>query len=144
MRRGDTRVALLKALQDKSGHGYELMQRLSERSGGRWRPSAGSVYPTLQALEDEGLVSSSEQNGKRVYSLTDAGQAEVAARGDQAGPFGPGGPGGGPDGGLRTAVMQLIGAARQASHALAPEKMAAVEQIVNDARRKIYEILASS
>ena len=52
MRRGDTRYALLSALTDGPGHGYELIQRLEERTGGRWKPSPGSVYPTLQLLAD--------------------------------------------------------------------------------------------
>ena len=80
MRRGDIRRALLATLEDGPGHGYELIGRLEERSGGVWRPSPGSVYPTLQMLEDEGLVRSDEREGKRVYELTEAGRAEAAER----------------------------------------------------------------
>jgi len=75
MRRGDIRWALLEALKDGPAHGYELIVRLEERSGGMWRPSPGSVYPTLQMLEDEGLVRSQERESKRVYELTDDGRA---------------------------------------------------------------------
>jgi len=77
MRRGDTRRALLAALLDGPGHGYELMGRLEARSGGMWRPSPGSVYPTLQLLEDEGLVHAEERDGTRVYDLTDAGREKA-------------------------------------------------------------------
>src|SRR3954471_22480834 len=65
-RRGDIRTALLVALTDAPAHGYELIQRIEDKSEGAWRPSAGSVYPTLQLLEDEGLVTSTESDGKRV------------------------------------------------------------------------------
>src|SRR4051794_19550138 len=71
MRRGDIRTALLVVLEDGPGHGYELIQRLEAKSEGAWRPSPGSIYPTLQLLEDEGLVRSVEREGKRVYEVTD-------------------------------------------------------------------------
>ena len=71
-RRGDIRLALLSGLTDGPAHGYELIQRLSDRSGGRWKPSPGSVYPTLQMLEDAGFASSSQQDDKRVYAITEA------------------------------------------------------------------------
>src|SRR5262245_53359556 len=77
MRRGDIRTALLAVLAEAPGHGYEVMQRLEEKSGGAWRPSPGSVYPTLQQLQDEGLVTSTERDGKRIFELTDAGRAEA-------------------------------------------------------------------
>ena len=73
MRRGDIRTAVLAILAEEPGHGYEVMQRLEEKSGGAWRPSPGSVYPMLQLLEDEGLVRSTERDGKRVFEVTDAG-----------------------------------------------------------------------
>ena len=85
MRRGDIRTALLSALTDGPAHGYELIRRLEEKSGGTWRPSPGSVYPTLQLFEDEGLVRSEERDGKRVYELTEAGQAEAAERAERMG-----------------------------------------------------------
>src|ERR1700686_26525 len=69
MRRGDIRRAILSSLREEPGHGYEVMRRLENRSGGIWRPSPGSVYPTLQMLEDEGLVRSESRDGTRVYEL---------------------------------------------------------------------------
>ena len=81
-RRGDVRSAILTLLGEKPMHGYEMIQELEERTGGRWRPSAGWIYPTLQLLSDEGLVKAEEVDGKRVFSLTDAGSKQVAERSD--------------------------------------------------------------
>ena len=74
-RRGDIRTAILRLLAEQPMHGYQIIQELSTRSGGVWNPSAGSIYPTLQQLADEGLVDSEESAGKKVYHLTDAGRA---------------------------------------------------------------------
>ncbi|MCQ0006040.1 PadR family transcriptional regulator [Actinomadura madurae] len=79
-RRGNVRAALLALLAERAMHGYEMIQELDARTGGVWRPSPGSVYPTLQMLEDEGLVSSEEEGGKRLFSLTDAGREEASAQ----------------------------------------------------------------
>src|ERR1700757_1119332 len=75
---GEVRLAILSLLSDGPKHGYQLMKELEERSGGLYRASAGSVYPTLQLLEDEGLIVAELHDGKRAYSLTDAGRAELA------------------------------------------------------------------
>src|SRR3954452_4192060 len=85
MRRGDIRTAVLAVLVEEPGHGYEVMQRLETKSEGAWRPSPGSVYPMLQLLEDEGLVRSTERDGKRVFEVTDAGSTEAASRAEEAG-----------------------------------------------------------
>ena len=77
MRRGAIRTAILLALREEPAHGYEVMRRLEEMSGGLWRPSPGSVYPHLQMLEDEGLVRSSDVDRSRTYALTDEGRAEA-------------------------------------------------------------------
>src|SRR5271157_2645531 len=77
MRRGEIRAAILLALREEPAHGYEVMRRLEELSGGLWRPSPGSVYPHLQMLEDEGLVQSADVEGSRTYTLTDTGRAEA-------------------------------------------------------------------
>lgn len=75
---GELRLALLSLLAEGPKHGYELMKQLEARSGGLYRASAGSVYPTLQQLEDEGLARSESRDGKRVYQLTDEGEQVVA------------------------------------------------------------------
>jgi DNA-binding PadR family transcriptional regulator len=85
MRHGDVRVALLLALSEGPAHGYELGQRLLRASNGAWQPSPGSIYPTLQSLADEDLVSSDEQGQKRIYTLTPNGATflkERSARGE--------------------------------------------------------------
>mgnify|MGYP001825692529 CR=1 FL=1 len=74
---GEVRLALLSLLAERPQHGYELMKQLEERSGGMYRASAGTVYPTLAQLQDEGLVVSDTEEGKRVYRLTDAGREEL-------------------------------------------------------------------
>ncbi len=78
--RGDLKFALLELLQERPMHGYEMMKALEEKSGGFYTSSPGSVYPTLQMLEDRGFVSVQEADGKKVYSLTDAGRAFLADR----------------------------------------------------------------
>ena len=80
---GEVRLALLSLLEESAQHGYQLMKGLEERSGGTYRASAGTVYPTLQQLEDEGLVESESSCGKRVYQLTDAGRSELETQADK-------------------------------------------------------------
>ena len=74
VRKGELKFVLLRLLSDEPMHGYELMRRLEEESGGLYTPSPGSVYPTLQLLEDQGYVSSTQEDGKRVYRLTSLGR----------------------------------------------------------------------
>ncbi|RPJ85366.1 MAG: PadR family transcriptional regulator, partial [Acidobacteria bacterium] len=74
---GEVRLGLLSLLEQEPKHGYQLMKELEERSGGFYRASAGTIYPTLQMLEDEGLVISEAADGKRVYRITEAGRAEL-------------------------------------------------------------------
>src|SRR5690242_10301253 len=76
-RRGDVRVAILDVLRGEPMNGYQVMQQIAERSGGAWKPSPGSVYPTIQQLEDEGLVEGVDGTGQRKLKLTTAGWAHV-------------------------------------------------------------------
>src|SRR5947208_4728520 len=78
--RGDVKFALLELLQERPMHGYEMMKALEEKSGGFYSPSAGSIYPTLQMLEDRGFVTSNSIEGKKVYTITDSGRALFAER----------------------------------------------------------------
>jgi len=77
---GDLRLYLLSLLDEGPRHGYDLMQALSDRTGGTYTPSAGTVYPRLAKLEEEGLVTKTVDGRKTIYAITDAGRAEVAAR----------------------------------------------------------------
>jgi DNA-binding PadR family transcriptional regulator len=78
MGKGDVRAAILSLLTEEPMHGYQIIRQIEERTDGLWKPSAGSVYPTLQLLADEGLVTAETANDRKVYALTDAGR-EVAA-----------------------------------------------------------------
>src|SRR6478752_8876595 len=80
--RGEVRSAVLALLAERPMHGYQIIREIEERSSGSWKPSAGSVYPTLQLLADEGLIRAEESNGRKIYSLTEAGRAEA----EEAGP----------------------------------------------------------
>ena len=144
MRHGDIRTTLLVVLGEGSGHGYDLIQRLEEKSEGAWRPSPGSVYPTLQLLEDEGLVRSTERDAKRVYEVTDAGRAEATSRIEEAGgtPWELAGRNGRPSGELREVLFQLHLAAKQIAGAGTPEQRERAIVIIRDARKQLYGILA--
>lgn len=80
--RGDLKYVILDLLQGGPRHGYDIIRALEERFHGFYTPSAGSVYPTLQLLEDQGFVTSNQQDGKRVYTITDAGRAFLEERAD--------------------------------------------------------------
>jgi DNA-binding PadR family transcriptional regulator len=142
-RRGDVRFALLRIISERPMHGYDLIKELEQRSGGMWRPSPGSIYPTLQLLEEEGLIKGADQDGKRVYSITDAGTAELEERSQRAGDapwdFGPAAEG---LGALRDAGFQLVGAAMQVARTGSKEQREQTAEILAEARRKIYALLA--
>jgi DNA-binding PadR family transcriptional regulator len=80
--RGDLKFVILRLIADKPMHGYEVMQALEEESGGGYKPSPGSVYPTLQMLEDEGLLRCREEDGKKIYEITEEGKAYLEENGD--------------------------------------------------------------
>ena len=145
-RRGDIRIVLLSALTDGPGHGYELIQRIEQRTDGRWRPSPGSVYPTLQLLEDAEFVTSSQQGDKKVYAITEAGQEELKRLVEQSGmpPWVAGGEGAGGYGDLRKSLMGLAQATKQLTVSGTPEQVATITGVLDDARRKIYQLLAEN
>ena len=142
-RRGDIRAGILHLLADvdRPMHGYEMIRELQERSGGAWRPSAGSIYPTLQLLEDEGLVASTEDSGKRLYSLTDAGREEIANRGGQAPWEEFAEAADSPWHELRNAGMGLMAAAMQGAHAANEDQLGRITDTLREARSRIYRIL---
>lgn len=139
MRRGDIRGALLAGLTDGPAHGYELINRLEERSGGMWRPSAGSVYPTLQLLQEEGLITGRDEEGKRVFELTGEGRA-AAEQARVRSPWDGEEPAGRAEFGR--AVKTLMLAVRQAAAAGDDSQMEAVTAILTEARQKVYRLLA--
>jgi DNA-binding PadR family transcriptional regulator len=83
VRRGDVRAAILDMLREEPLNGYQLISQIAERSGGAWKPSPGSVYPTIQQLEDEGLVEADDERGRRTLRLTEEGRTYVADHADE-------------------------------------------------------------
>jgi DNA-binding PadR family transcriptional regulator len=140
MRRGDIRKAILASLREEPAHGYEVMRRLENMSGGLWRPSPGSVYPHLQMLEDEGLVQSTEVDGTRTFKLTEAGVAEASK--DAQLPWESDSEGDDQIRGLRQAVSQLMGAAKQLSGAGENAQVERGIAVIQKARKDLYQILA--
>lgn len=142
-RRGDVRAAILALLTERPMHGYEIIGELDQRTEGAWRPSPGSVYPTLQMLEEEGLLVAEEAEGKRRFALTDAGKADaeaqegptpwealVAASGDEAVE-------------LRDAMGTTVQALKQVFRVGTPAQQAKATEILVDTRRRLYEVLAT-
>jgi DNA-binding PadR family transcriptional regulator len=140
MRRGDIRRAILSALKDSPAHGYEVMRRLEEMSGGLWRPSPGSVYPHLQMLEDEGMVQSTEIDGTRTFTLTEKGVAEAAN--DSQLPWQTSGESDDQIRALRLSVTQLMSAAKQLSGAGENAQVERGIAVIKKARQELYQILA--
>jgi DNA-binding PadR family transcriptional regulator len=141
VRRGDVRSAILALLDDRPMHGYEMIQELEERTGGRWTPSAGSIYPTLQLLEDEGLVTAEEVEGRKVYSLTDAGKEAAPDRTEGGRPWEQGDEDS-PRFEARKEMFKLMGAAKQLARTDDDEQLTKAAEILKDARRKLYGLLA--
>ena len=80
--RGDLKYVVLQLLSERPAHGYEVIRALEERFSGMYTPSAGAVYPTLQMLEDLGYVTAEQQDGKRVYSITEEGRGFLVEQKD--------------------------------------------------------------
>jgi DNA-binding PadR family transcriptional regulator len=140
-RRGDVRAALRLLIADEPRNGYQLMQAIEELSGGRWRPSPGSIYPTLAQLEDEGLIRARERDGGKVFEITDAGRDHLEERHQQSPPWlVTDEPEAIED--LRARMMELHVAAMQVGHAGQQEQIERAVETLADARRKLYRILA--
>jgi len=144
MRRGDVRAALLVLLDEQPQSGYALMEEIERRSNGAWRPSPGSVYPTLKQLEDEELVRPEAGEGRTPYSLTDAGTAYVAEHRDELGE-----PWAKLDEGvseerlaLRGLVGQIFAATFQLASAGDQAQIARAKELLAETRRGLYRILA--
>lgn len=138
------RPLLLVVLLDGPAHGYELIRRLEQRSGGAWRPSPGSVYPTLQLLEEADLLTGRDDDGRRIYEITDVGrtEAELAVRMGLAAQWdAEANPEGVQRADLRAAVGHLHTAARQVSEVADPAQMEKALAIVREARKKLYQLL---
>ena len=140
MGRGDVRTAILSLLTDGPMHGYQIIQEIEKRSSGAWKPSAGSVYPTLQLLADEGVIQAKEAEGRKTYSLTKTGKAEAESAG--AAPWEGIGAKGARTMVLPKAGVKLAEAAGQIARGGNAEQVDAAVAIIDDARRKLYAVLA--
>ncbi|WP_142064530.1 PadR family transcriptional regulator [Pseudarthrobacter sp. B4EP4b] len=138
--KGEVRAAVLALLAERPMHGYQIIREIEERSGGSWKPSAGSVYPTLQLLADEGVISVEESNGRKIYSLTEAGREEAAGVHESA-PWGAAGPAAG-FGSLPKAGIELAQAAAQVGRTGTPDQVQQAVAVLEEARRRMYSILA--
>lgn len=142
--KGEVRTAVLALLAEQPMHGYQIIREIEERTAGTWKPSAGSVYPTLQLLADEGLVNAEESNGRKTYSLTESGREEASAVSgstpwaaaaesqSHSSKFAA----------LPKAGVELAQAAAQVNRSGSPEQIQQAVTVLDDARRKLYAILA--
>jgi DNA-binding PadR family transcriptional regulator len=140
--RGDIRAAILTLLAEEPMHGYQVIQVISERSGGNWTPSPGSVYPTLQQLEDEGLIeAAASESGRRVFALTDDGRAAATER--PAVPWEAAAETLDHDlVDLRELVHQVLAATRQVAQAGSATQIKGAQDVLRAARKGIYKLLA--
>ena len=143
-RRPNVRAAVLALLTERPMHGYEMIQELDGRTGGAWRPSPGSVYPTLQLLEDEGLIVSETGGGRRRFTLTEAGQPEAQAAAAQApwNEFAEDTVASWND--IRESGFAAMNALRQVMTTGTDDQRARAVEVLDETRRKLYAILAES
>lgn len=145
VRRGDVRTAILDVLgtSPEPINGYQVIQQIAERTDGAWRPSPGSVYPTIAQLEDEGLVEDAP-TGRKALRLTDEGRTWVAEHPDELAavwaPFDERTPEDTED--LKQVIKQTVGAIVQVATQGTPEQRRKAVQILADARRSLYGLLA--
>ncbi|HEU0206891.1 MAG TPA: PadR family transcriptional regulator [Pseudolysinimonas sp.] len=146
-RKGDVRAAILSLLSEAPATGYALIKGIAERTDHTWRPSPGSVYPTLQQLVDEGLVrqqSAQDGNGRTDYELTDEGTAYVAEHKEQlnAAWQASGPQRGGMDHEFMASIGKLLDAVKQFPRSATAEQRAAATVKIDELRRELYKILA--
>jgi len=150
VRRGDVRSAILDLLAEggeeaRTWNGYQIIQEIGERTQGVWRPSAGSVYPALQQLEDEGLITAAGEDRRRNYTLTDEGRTYVQAHADQLRAAWDA-----VTGSVDDAAVQMHNLARQVAMATVqvaqagtPAQVQQASKILADTRKALYRILAA-
>jgi len=146
-RRGAVPFAIFSLLDERPMHGYEIITELETRSDGRWRPSPGSIYPALDRLEERGVLSSADVDGKRQFSLTDRGrqlliELREAQDDDAPEPWNQGGTGG--RGEMRRLMSELSGQVRQVARFGSTQQRDAATSLLEDTKRKLYEILATT
>ncbi|MFN8099491.1 MAG: PadR family transcriptional regulator [Dermatophilaceae bacterium] len=146
--RGDVRLAALLLIAEEPRNGYQVIEELSVRTNGVWRPSPGAVYPALAQLEDEGLIEATETDGRKAFTLTDAGRSAVDEAQDTPRPWETATAdasealGGRPGGQMWEAFGQTAMAARAVAATRDPAALADAARVLDDARRSLYRILA--
>lgn len=142
-RRGAVGGAILAILEEQPMHGYELITAMEDKSGGRWKPSPGSIYPALRRLEQRGFITSAtDEDDKRRFELTDLGRERVAEQ-REAGSDAPWDEHGlGRHGDLRRAVSELVGPSRQIGRFGSEEQTNQAVAVVKNATAQLYRILA--
>lgn len=141
MKRGDIKFFILEVLEEKPSHGYEIIRSLEEKWGGRYKPSPGSVYPTLQMLEEGGYLISEQSDGKKIYTITSEG-TELLKERSQRSPF--------PNfehnhhniSDIKSSGIKLIEAVKQGMKVGDPETIKKIALILDKARKEIYILLS--
>lgn len=143
-RRGDVRAAILLLLQEETMNGYQLIQEIAARSEDAWKPSPGSVYPALSMLEDEALITSIAQDGKKLFALTDAGQqkAEEIAAKRPTPPWAPQNFHPAQRVEAKVLLKDLAMPLREILKSGSPEQLKAAKEALQTAKRALYRILA--
>jgi DNA-binding PadR family transcriptional regulator len=141
MRRGDMKFLLLEVVKDGPRHGYEMISELENRFRG-YRPSPGSVYPTLQMLEEGGFVTNQEVDGKKVYTITDAGLKLLEERGEHR--FEEASPEMKEAFAIRESLRKLAGAVVDGARGTDETTLKKINEILNKARKEVYSVLAES
>ena len=147
--RGGIKFAVLEHLKEKPGHGYDIIRAMEQQSGGFYSPSPGAIYPNLQALEDQGFVTSTTEEGKKVYSITDAGldflkEHEGRAKSHRERWEANWGPGPGGEGwGAMSEIRETLGTVGHAVKSTAgdPDKLKEIGAVLQEAAAKIKEIV---
>ncbi|RNL87472.1 PadR family transcriptional regulator [Halostreptopolyspora alba] len=144
VRRGDVRASILALLAEEPRNGYQIIQEIEERSGGVWRPSAGSVYPALQQLEDEGLVLSVQDGTRRLYQLTDEGRTHADTTASEQGAPWEALAEGVDEGAteIHELAKEVAMAAVQVARAGSASQLNEARRVLKDTRRSLYRVLA--
>lgn len=141
--KGDIRSVILSLLSDGTSNGYGLIKAIAEKTGGAWRPSPGSVYPTLQQLVDEELIVSIGDGRKTEFDLTEAGRTYVTEHADDFAKAWDATPGRSEQGGaFFESIGKLMGVAQQFRHSATDAQRAAAIEKLDETRRALYLILA--
>ena len=145
-RRGAVATAILALLAERPMHGYELIAELDERSGGRWRPSPGAIYPALSRLEEAGLIEptgTADSEGRKTYTVTEDGRRRAEVEQEHARePWERAGHG--RLGELRRDLAELVGQIRQISRFGTPAQVERAKTVIRDTKRALYDVLATT